>query len=262
MWRIRRRARARGPLPFQYVFIISFIIFILLTAQALWLVDRGIQPALMKIAETETEDIAQLAIQSAVKNRIVDSGKLDNLIVNIQDNDGKVVGVTTNPQVVNEIQALATANVQMLLEQIEQGKKPDFYRFADVDVERENEQQAGIVTEIPLGRATNNSLLANLGPSIPVRFRVIGSVQTDWVEETQTSGINNTKLRGWIHVVVKVQVVVPFQTEEKEIKTNIMLLSHFIPGEVPDYYGPGGSVQPTVPITDSNKDEKEDKKPE
>jgi sporulation protein YunB len=263
MWRIRRRPRTKGPLPFQYVFIISFIIFILLTTQALWLVDRGIQPALMKIAETETEDIAQLAIQSAVKSRIVDSGKINNLVVYNRDNEGRVVSVSTNPKVINEVQSLATANVQMLLEQIEQGKKPDFYRFADVDVERENEQQAGIITQIPLGRATNNSLLANLGPNIPVRFRVIGSVQTDWIEELEESGINNTKLRGWIHVIVKVQVVVPFQTDEKEIKTNIMLLSEFVPGEVPYYYGPGRPLQPAMPIEDSRKStDKKEKKPE
>lgn len=253
----------KGPLPFQYVFIISFIIFILLTAQALWLVDQGIQPALMKIAETETEDIAQLAIRSAVKSRIVDSGKIDELLVYIRDNDGNVVSVSTNPKVINEVQSLATANVQSLLEQIEQGKKPDFYNFADVEVTRENEEQAGIITKIPLGRATNNSLLANLGPSIPVKLRVIGSVQSDWVETTEVSGINNTKLRGWINVVVKVQVVVPFQTDEKEIETNIMLVSLFMPGKVPNYYGPGGGVQPTIPITESNKSEDdEEKKPQ
>ncbi|WP_349408387.1 sporulation protein YunB [Pseudalkalibacillus sp. SCS-8] len=260
MWRIRRRPRGRGPLPFQYVFIISFIIFILLTAQALWLVDRGIQPALMKIAETETEDIAQLAIQSAIKNRIVDSGKTKGLVVIRYDRDQRVASVSTDPKVVNEIQSLATANVQSLLEQIENGKKPDFANFAGVEVERENEHQNGIITKIPLGRATNNSLLANLGPNIPVRFRVIGSVQTDYIEATEEAGINNVKLKGWIEVVVKVRVIVPFETQEKIIKTNILVMSEFIPLDVPYYYhhGTGTGAQPVVPITPNVGDDKKD----
>ncbi len=250
MWRIRRRPRKR-PLPFQYVFIISFIIFTLLTAQALWLVDKGIQPALMEIAETETADMAQLAIQSAVKNRIVDSGKTEGLVTYKYDNEGKVASVSTDPKVVNEVQSLATANVQSLLEQIEQGKKPDFANFAGIDVERENELSNGIFTEIPLGRATDNALLANLGPNIPVRFRVIGSVETDWVEKIEEAGINNVRLRGWIEVVVRTQIVVPFETQEKVIKTNIMLLSEFVPMDVPYYYhkGDGSSgAQPVIPI--------------
>ncbi|WP_221566663.1 sporulation protein YunB [Alkalihalobacillus sp. TS-13] len=250
MWRIRRRPRKR-PLPFQYVFIISFIIFTLLTAQALWLVDKGIEPTLMQIAETETADMAQLAIQSAVKNRIVDAGKTDGLINVTLDNEGKVALVGTDPKVVNEVQSLATANVQSLLEQIEQGKKPDFANFAGIEVNREDEFSNGIFTEIPLGRATDNALLANLGPNIPVRFRVIGSVESSWHETTENAGINTIHLRGWIEVIVRTQIVVPFETKERVIKTNVMLVSQLIPQDVPYYYhkGDGSSgAQPVIPI--------------
>ncbi|WP_261130434.1 sporulation protein YunB [Bacillus sp. Marseille-Q3570] len=250
MWRIRRRPRKR-PLPFQHVFIISFIIFSLLTAQALWLVNKGIEPALMEIAETETADMAQLAIQSAVKNRIVDTGNTDGLINVTLDNEGKVARVSTDPKVVNEVQSLATANVQSLLEQIERGKRPDFANFAGIEVNREDEYSNGIFTEIPLGRATNNALLANLGPNIPVRFRIIGSVESYFYESTKTAGINTVHLQGWIEVIVKTQIVVPFETKEKVITTNVMLVSELIPQDVPYYYHKGDSstgAQPVIPI--------------
>jgi sporulation protein YunB len=214
----------------------------------------------MEIAETETADIAQLAIQSAVKNRIVDSGKTEGLVVYRYDNDGNVASVSTDPRIVNEIQSLATANVQSLLEQVELGIKPDYANFSGIDVERENDKTDGIVTHIPLGRATNNSLLSNLGPSIPVKFRVIGSVETDWFQDFEEAGINNIQLTGWIHVVVKTQVVVPFETEEVKIETKIPIISEFIPLDVPYYYhnGNGEGAQPVIPIHPDQKKENEE----
>ncbi|WP_408007507.1 sporulation protein YunB [Pseudalkalibacillus sp. A8] len=249
MWRIRRRPRER-PLPFQYVFIISFIIFILLTAQALWLVDKGLQPTLMEIAENETKKYAQLAIQSAIKKRIVESDSIENIIDVTRDNNGKVSSVNTNPKVANEILQLATTNVQFYLEQIEAGNVPDHAEFSDVEVKRESEGNRGIFTEIPMGRATHNTLLANLGPKIPVGFRLTGAVETDVKEELIQSGINNQVYKVWISVIVDVQIVVPFETKKSRIVTNIPLVNMFINGEVPDYYNNGGNgtLQPTLPI--------------
>ncbi|MCD8502072.1 MAG: hypothetical protein LRY71_10840 [Bacillaceae bacterium] len=69
MYKRRRFLPRKGPLPFRYVFLISFIIFCVMTVQGLYLVERGIRPTLLDIAQTETQRIATLAINDAVSKK-------------------------------------------------------------------------------------------------------------------------------------------------------------------------------------------------
>src|SRR5690625_6049393 len=46
------------------------------------------------------------------------------------------------------------------------------------------------VVEIPIGQATGNTILANLGPKIPVHFEIVGSLESDVVHEMKEFGVN------------------------------------------------------------------------
>ena len=43
---------------------------------------------------------------------------------------------------------------------------------------------------VPLGRVTDNALLGNLGPSVPIEFLVIGDVESDIKTKVVEFGIN------------------------------------------------------------------------
>src|SRR5699024_65947 len=96
------------------------------------------------------------------------------------------------------------------------------------------------VVEIPLGQATGNTILANLGPNIPVNLELIGSVHTDVIRESEPLGVNGTFYSIYLLVEADVQIIIPFATEVTRVKTTIDIDSGVITGDVPDFYSEGG----------------------
>jgi len=230
--RLKRPRTKKGPLPFRYVFMISFAIFIVLTIKGLWIIDQSIRPTLMHIATTETRVIATRAINDAVFEKVSSDLKQEELFISSGNNVYQF-----NTQIYNRILSEATNRVQRHLKAIEQGEE-----FSVEGVSDSHSYQDGIIYKIPLGLATNNALLAQLGPEIPVRFSAIGDVKTDLNLEVINTGINNTTLSVNFDVIVDVKIVIPFATDTEAIKTTVPVGLITIQGEVPQFYSQGGGM--------------------
>ncbi|MFG6495671.1 sporulation protein YunB [Fictibacillus sp. UD] len=255
----RRKMKLRkGPLPFRFVLLISFILFTFITIQGLWLVNRGIEPTLMLIAQKKTEEIAALAISEAIDNEILGPSEMDDIIEYKTDTEGNVVFAGINQSVVNRVANQSQKVVQKYLKEIEEGKAHEVISNDELGITA-YKNEPGVIMEIPLGQATRNSLLANLGPKIPIKFMLIGEANTDIEEKIENSGINNTWINIDIVVTVKTRIVIPFATETTVVKRPIKITAQFIKGEVPVYYNQSGDpIQPTVPITPDLKEKPKD----
>jgi sporulation protein YunB len=251
----------KGPLPFRYVILISFTLFVFITIQGLWLVDRGIEPTLMHVAQRKTEEIASLAINEAIINKLFDSIDMKDILISKEDKDGNIVYAGVNQQIVNKVQNQSAIVVQEFLKEIEEGRIPKSIESDEIGLTKNHSNDPGVIMSIPLGQATENSLLANLGPKIPIKFTIVGDVNTDIEEKIETVGINNTWISINIIVTVKAKVVIPFATETATVTRPIQIMGQFIPGEVPIYYNQSGDpIQPALPIDPNIKDKKEAKK--
>jgi sporulation protein YunB len=251
----------KGPLPFRYVILISFTLFVFITLQGLWLVDRGIEPTLMHVAQRKTEEIASLAINEAIINKLFDSIDMKDILISKEDKDGNIVYAGVNQQIVNKVQNQSAIVVQEFLKEIEEGRIPKSIESDEIGLTKNHSNDPGVIMSIPLGQATENSLLANLGPKIPIKFTIVGDVNTDIEEKIETVGINNTWISINIIVTVKAKVVIPFATETATVTRPIQIMGQFIPGEVPIYYNQSGDpIQPAIPIDPNIKDKKEAKK--
>lgn len=246
MANFRRRFPRKGPLPFRYVFVITFIIFILVTFQGLWIINKGIQPTLMAIAEQKTRQIATLAINEAVNKKIAEDLDIENLVVIEKSEEGRVASIGWNPTIMQRVLRETTKNVQDYLSDIEKGKVPTPGVPSDVEIETTDPNKKGVVVEIPLGLATNNVLLSNLGPVVPVRFRVIGNVNSDVTKNITEVGINNYLIELYIHVEVNVQVTIPFETNTAIVSTDVPIDIRAIQGEVPYFYNSGEGGEPSI----------------
>ncbi|MED1862162.1 sporulation protein YunB [Fictibacillus nanhaiensis] len=251
----RRKMKLRkGPLPFRFVLLISFILFTFITIQGLWLVNKGIEPTLMLIAQKKTEEIAALAISEAIDNEILGPSEMNDIIEYKTDTEGNVVFAGINQSVVNQVANQSQKVVQKYLKEIEEGKAHEVITNDELGITA-YKNEPGVIMEIPLGQATRNSLLANLGPKIPIKFMLIGEANTDIEEKIENSGINNTWINIDIVVTVKTRIVIPFATETTVVKRPIKITAQFIKGEVPVYYNQSGDpIQPTVPITPDLKE--------
>ncbi|WP_018921858.1 sporulation protein YunB [Salsuginibacillus kocurii] len=242
--------RQRGPLSFRHVFMISLLIFTVLTLQGLWLVDQGIRPTIVEIARTETQKIATQAINDAISKKIVENSDMEDLVDVDTNDDGVITSIGFNSQIYNRVMAESVSRVQKYLKMVEQGNLQELELPEGIDIHYDEEyyNEHGIVHMIPLGQASNNALLAHLGPKIPVQFTTIGDVNVQMEEEIEESGINNTYIRVSVHIEVDVEVVIPFATETDEVATSIPVGMVFVPGEVPDFYNSGGEGMPAPAI--------------
>ncbi|MDM5190618.1 sporulation protein YunB [Bacillus sp. DX4.1] len=232
----------KGPLPFQYVLLISFIIFLLLTLQGLWLVNKNIQPTLIKYAEMQTKKMATVVMTKAVKDRINEGFDVDSLMKVQNDKNGKVSTIDLNTKQVNEILTSTTTYIEKYLHQVENGDVKALGLL----------EEGGASMSVPLGRITDNALLGNIGPDIPIDFTTIGHVGTDIKQKIEQHGINNTAIKIVMEVDVTLQVIIPFRTKEITVKQHIPIATRIVQGEVPAYYGSGSVVVP------NNKDKKAD----
>ncbi len=242
----------KGPLPFRYVFLLTFVFFMFSTAIGLWIVNEGIEPTLIKYAENETSRIATIVIKNAITKQISEEKLSDeDIIIMEKDNNGKVSSIIFNSNIINEVMAKTTNNVEKYLKYVNQGNVAAL-ELPEVEIQSDD-KSPGFYYEIPLGQATNNALIGNLGPKIPVRFHMIGDVMTDYSRNVVEAGINNTFIEVLVHIEVKIQVIIPFATTSVVVPTSVPIAGPiFIQGEVPQFYNNGGNTSPSIQLPGGN----------
>jgi sporulation protein YunB len=243
------RLHRKGPLPFRYVFLLTFVFFSFSTAAGLWIIDKGIEPTLMRYAESQTRKIATLVINKAINKKIASGMDIDKVIEFVPVDGGSSTVVKFNTEIINRVKAETTNIVQMNLKEAERGNLSSLEMLSDVEIvaAKENDE-GGIVYYVPLGQATNNALLGNMGPRIPVKFTAIGDVTADVVWETEDHGINNTLINVSVRVKVNVQIIIPFATKVATVQENIPIGSFYYPGKVPQFYNGGGESSPAIQL--------------
>jgi len=223
----RPRRRWRYPLSRTKAFFIALFIFFILLIQTLVFLEKRLAPTLLILASQKAEQLAKEAITDAVTKRISQQGVDFNQIVMIEkDNEGRIQAYQFNYREYARIVGETTARVQNRLKEFESEK-----------VDR----------TIPLGLATGNSFLAQMGPELPVTFVPIGSVKTRLETELDEAGINMVLATVYIFVEVDLRIVIPFATEEKTVTTKIPITHSLIIGDVPQYLYNNPEGKPDVP---------------
>ena len=95
----------------------------------------------------------------------------------------------------------------------------------------------GFVLFMPLGIISNSVFLNNLGPSIPVLIRYIGSVFTNVTTEARDYGVNNVLLNIYLDVSISYEIIGPVTMSKKEFQYRLLLDSKLVQGKVPNLYG-------------------------
>jgi sporulation protein YunB len=248
--KFRGRLPRRGPLPFRYVFLLTFVFFTFSTVSGLWVINKGIEPTLMSYAETQTKKIATLVINKAEYKAKAGGMDIKDIIEYVQDDEEGVI-VRLNTEIIRSVMKETQRLVHLNLKEAEKGNFEFLENDSDIDIDiKESKKNKGIVYEIPLGQATNNALLGNLGPKIPVRFNAVGEVEVDVKPELKPFGINNAWVAVYIEVKVDVQIIVPFATKITTVTQDIPVAMGTIPGKVPQFYngGSGSEIGPSIQL--------------
>lgn len=203
-------------------------------------INKRITPILLETAELEIGKFSTIVINKAIAQVLEDKINTEDLFDTIISSDGKIQTVDFNPVIVNQVLNIATSVVQNNLKLLEEGDL-DTIGIYDMDLpeDRIKDLKKGIITKIPMGVITRNSILSNLGPSIPIRLHYIGDVNSNITTEITPYGINNALIKIGVKLEMTAQIILPFLTDKMVLECNIPLAIKMIQGSVPNYYGSG-----------------------
>jgi len=220
--------------------MVILILVIVATFFIINIFNKKATPILLNYAELETKKLATIIINRAVSKQVASEISLDELIITHKNNDNEIQSVDFNPYLVNKVLNSVTNTIQLNLKWLEEGKVDMIELPEGVTMDYDNENlKKGIIYEIPVGAITKNSFLSNLGPKIPVKLNLIGSVECGINTKVQDYGINNVVLEVSVNATVSEQVVLPFTSKVITISTDIPVAMKIIEGKVPEYYSNG-----------------------
>lgn len=90
--------------------------------------------------------------------------------------------------------------------------------------------------KLSLGSFTGIKILAGMGPEIKIKVSSTGKVNTDVRSEFISQGINQTIHRVYLQIDCIVNILTPFETIEKEIGNQVLLIENVIIGKIPNTY--------------------------
>ncbi|MBE3101511.1 MAG: sporulation protein YunB [Firmicutes bacterium] len=201
---------ARG---FKQKFTIVIATILILCILFFMIIDRGIKPTIIAMSEAKVEYIAILAMNNAVSKILGTNVKYTDLTDVLTDKDGKISMIQYNTILINTLAR-------------------DTSTLAQNEIRTLGEQ--GIT--IPLGSITRSKILSGMGPNIKVRMIPVGSVSTDFSDEFNQAGINQTRHRIFLTLRTQVRIVVPLGSNIIDVSTRVPITETIIVGDVPQTY--------------------------
>lgn len=237
------------------IFIATLLLCVIITIIVLKIISIRVSPILMNYAELETKKLSSIVINRAVNKQLANGMNIDEMFNIIKNDNGEIATIDFNPAIVNKVLNTTTNVVLINLKAIEEGNI-DFIELPDILISYDKEKlKNGIIYEIPLGTITNSGFLSNLGPKIPIKLNIIGSVESNVKTNIKEYGINNALVEIYIRISVTEQINVPFISKRVTVTSDIPVALKVIQGSVPKYYGGTLSKQSnifSIPIEENN----------
>ena len=198
--------RRRG-LPLALLFILARLC-LFLAAVAIFLKDLSSQ-----IAVSDASDIVTVQINNAIADIMAEQDYSGDYFVSFEKNaTGEVTAISSNMARINALSAKILHRVVGATE------------------------NRTIEIGIPAGNLTGISLLMGRGPNIPVQIIVLTSSRVEFNNSIVTAGINQTKHQINLEVIVDIDILVPWGTENAQVVTEILIADTIVVGQVPDTY--------------------------
>ena len=222
------------------ILIVAFLV-LLIVSLIFKYINTKIVPLLEVYAENEVKKISSLIISEAVESISFSEEEAMSFFNTLTNKSDEVISVDFNTAKINKSLVKLNKAVYKDLKSFENGR----YKLEDTEIETED-----LIYKIPLGYITGNYTLSNIGPKVPLKAKVIGSVVSNIKTEVSSYGINNSLLKVYIDVTVNMRFMLPLISKDVLVNNSIPLVVKLIQGKIPNVYG--GSYAVTSPITSSN----------
>lgn len=188
------------------------IALILLAAIAFTYYLTVTRPFVRNLVEEETK-AKSVDIINEANTKIKTLVSYGDLFTFIHNSDGEVTYIKSNNALINQINMLASAEIQR---QLNESKR----------------ERLGI----PVGAFTGNALFSAIGNEIPLNVISVGTCATRVRSSFSSVGINQVLHRVYIDLRINVEILAPWRCENVEVWYEIILAENVFSGKVPTTY--------------------------
>ncbi len=210
--------------------IIILTIFMLLFF-GFYNITNNVYKYLLNYAKAELVKLTTVVINGAVTKETLSKLNSEELYYVTKNSNNEIEMVDYNSNMINEFLDNATNEIQYQLLRLQNG---------NLDISDELNEDSNVLFNIPLGIVANNPIFNTLGPKIPVKMQIIGSLLTNVNVKVKEYGINNAIIEMFIFIEITVKVILPLVTDEILITNEIPISYKLINGKIPEYYGTNG----------------------
>lgn len=202
----------KKPGKLRKILRMTAIIFLILSAIFL-LLEKNLEAVILDLAHARAEAMAVEYIHQAIQD-VMGQGVVYGDMMQVQtDAGGRVTMLQANAVRMNE---LATATALRAQEKLESAESQS--------------------VEIPLGAALGIPFLSALGPKVPVRIVPVSAVNASFSTEFESAGINQTRHKIFLSLLVSVRLVIPSGARQVSIAGQALIAEAIIVGQVPQSY--------------------------
>lgn len=214
------------------IYVLIFLSLIIFTFTFLRVLNKKALPAIMSYTSVQTKRLAIEVLRNVGLKDVNKKIRESELFTILKNNNGEIESIDFNTPVLNETLMLVAKNARAKLKEIEQGKGLPEELYGEV---LDKTLRKGMIYEVPLGVTFNNSFLSNLGPKIPVKIEYSGNVGLDVKTRVSEYGINSALIEVYIYVEVMQRTILPFQSEDVKVTSEIPVIMKIVKGSVPNY---------------------------
>ena len=176
------------------------------------IIGNYVNPVFETLCEEKARSVATI-ISNQESTKTMNKYQYEELYTVEKDSEGNIVIIRSNVVPINNMISDLTEAIQKRFNEIE-----------DTEI------------EIPVGNIFGIYYFSGVGPSIPARVKMTGTLDTEVKSEFFAKGINQTLHRIYVNFECYVQIITPIKNFKKKITNQVIIAEHVILGNIPDTY--------------------------
>ena len=216
-----KRFKRHKEINFLGIYILLIIIEVVWSINSL---GKLISPKLINIVKNNIVYYDNLLVEEYVDTKELRSNLIDDLISLDKNKEEEIINIDIN-----------TAKAYELMGNIVKELKNKTDSYGDVDAYAKN-KRGSMVLRYPIGLASSNILLNNLGYRIPLKLALNSNVLTGIKTKVTNYGLNNALIELYLKVSFISNVIYFGLDDSINSDYEILLASRMVMGRVPDMF--------------------------
>lgn len=205
-----KKPKIRFQIKHPKIIMVIIAIFVLINS-ILYFFDKNILPAVLSIGEEKLKREATTIINETALDIYSKDFNYNDMIVTEKDNEGNITMLRADTVKLNYLSSKLVLASNDKISELE-----------------------AIGLKVPLGYMTKNLVFYNLGPKINVKMTQIGNITSSYESVFESAGINQTRHKIYLNVNMKMKMIVPLNSRDVEISSQIPIAETIIVGKIPN----------------------------